>query len=586
MVKRKFRFNVQILDWLEFRSTFGADFYNLKGKQFYSKNSPGGALDNGRAWQTARNELSLISENYFTLNKSFDAHKVNLVTGWSVQKNTSEYASAYAYDFENELLGYNSLGLGAQFQVSSNAYERFLASYLARANYSYDDRYLLTVSYRRDASSIFLENKWGSFYSGALAWNAKNEAFLESVDLISNLKFRTSWGQTGNQNIPIQGALLDGEISDYTFDGQYYTGVSASTLENKNLNWETSQQLNAGIDLGFFGNKLNIVADYYVTNTKDLLLYTPVSISTGFEFGWFNVGELKNSGYELAINYGLTTDIGFKWNTSLNITSSKNEILALGRDGEPIYIDVNFDTKVKDEVILQVGGSINDYFGYKVEGIYTAADYDVNGDLLPAVPSEGAGELPGDVKYKDISGPDGTPDGFIDAYDRTVIGNALPDFYGSFSNNFSFKGVELDVVFNFSYGNDIFNATKTRISAFTAAGNQTTEWLDSYVNNPSSTQYSRMTSSVPSELLIEDGSFLRLQTLRLGYNLPTSLTSKIKAQSVKVYLAANNLALFTKYSGYDPEVTSNQGGASFIQGFDYGAFPRAKTFLLGLNIQF
>jgi len=583
-----FYLNVQIIDWLAFRSTFGADFYNLKGKQFYSKESPGGALDNGSAFQTSRNATSFVNENYFTISKIFDAHKINFVTGWSVQKSMSEYYMARAYSFENELLGYNALDLGSDFSVSSSADERFMASYLARANYSFDDRYLLTASYRRDASSVFPENKWGSFYSGALAWNVKNESFLKNVDFISNMKIRTSWGQTGNQEIPIQGALLDGEISDYTFEGQYYTGISAANLENNDLFWETSQQLNTGIDLGFFGKKLNIVADYYTTNTKDLLLYTPVTISTGFEFGWFNIGELKNKGYEVSINYDLDTDAGFGWNTTLNLTHSENEILSLGRDGQPIYIDVNFDTKVIDEVILEVGGSINNIFGFQQDGIYTDTDFDLNGDLLPGIPSEGKGEIPGDPRFKDISGPDGTPDGFVDSYDRTVIGNTLPDFYGSFSNNFSYKGIELDVVFNFSYGNDVFNATKTRTSNFTSASNQTTEWLDSYVNNPNSTQYSRNTTSVPSDIYVEDGSFLRLQTLRLGYNLPLSLTKKIRAQSVKLYVAANNLALFTKYSGYDPEVTTNQvdGRYRFVQGFDYGGFPRAKTFMFGLNIQF
>jgi hypothetical protein len=318
------------------------------------------------------------------------------------------------------------------------------------------------------------------------------------------------------------------------------------------------------------------------------LLYTPVSISSGFEFGWFNVGELKNTGFEFSANYVLNTNSGFTWNTTLNLTNSKNEILALGRDGEPIYIDVNFDTKVVDEVILEVGGSINNIFGYQSDGIYTAADFDSNGDLLPGIPNEGKGEIAGDIKFKDLSGPDGTPDGFIDGFDRTVIGNTLPDIYGSWSNNFSFKGFDLDVVLQYSYGNDVFNATRTRTSTFLGGGNQTDEWLDSYINNPASTQYSRVTTSVPSDNFIEDGSFIRLQTLRLGYNLPKRWAEKIYTKSIKLYLSGNNLALWTKYSGYDPEVTSNQvdGRYSFVQGFDYGGFPRAKTFMVGANIQF
>jgi len=580
--------NFQILDWLAFRTTAGIDFYNLKSKQFYSSKTPSGFLDSGIALQTSRNARSVVNENYFTLTESLGAHNIKFVTGFSVQESVSEYYSAKSTGFENELLGYNALSLGTNFEANSSVGKRFLASYLARANYSFDDRYLLTASYRRDGSSIFLENKWGDFYSGAFAWNVKNESFLKDSEKISNLKIRTSIGQVGNQNVPVQGALLDGEISDYTFDGEYYTGVSASTLENKDLSWETSQQINTGIDIGFFNNKLNIVADYYTTNTKDLLLFTPVSISSGFEFGWFNVGELKNTGFEFSANYELNTNAGFTWNTTLNVTNSKNEILALGRDAEPIYIDVNFDTKVVDEVILEVGGSINNIFGYQTDGIYTDADFDSNGDMLPNIPNEGKGEIAGDLRFKDLSGPDGTPDGFIDGFDRTVIGNTLPDLYGSWTNNFSFKGFDLDIIFQYSYGNEVFNATRTRTSTFLGGGNQTDEWIDSYINNPQSTQYSRVSTSVPSDNFVEDGSFVRLQTLRFGYNFPKKWAEKVKAKNVKLYVSGSNLALWTKYSGYDPEVTTNQvdGRYSFVQGFDYGGFPRAKTFIVGANIQF
>ncbi|MFH6768818.1 TonB-dependent receptor [Gaetbulibacter aquiaggeris] len=575
----------KLTDWLSFKTTFGLDIYNLKDQQFYSTKTPWGSLNNGVAVAANINAKNLLSENYFTFSKAFDKHRLNVVTGFSYQKNNNEYNRTEGRNFQNEILGYNSLQGAAEFLAQSSADELVMQSYLARGNYSYDDRYLATVSFRRDGTSRFINNKWGNFYSGALAWNVHNEAFLKDSELISNLKLRTSFGQVGNASVPVQGALLDQQFSNYTFNGTVANGVSPQNLENRDLTWETTTQINAGIDLGLFDNALNITADYYVKNTTDLLLLTPVSISTGFSSGWFNIGEIQNSGFEFSIDYALKTNSGFAWNTKFNLSTQNNEIKALGNDGEPIFIDVNFDAISTDEVILQVGGSINDLFGYKTDGIYLPGDFNPDGSPKDGVPTAGAGEQPGDIKYLDLNN-----DGAIDGFDRSVIGNTLPDVFGSWSNSFSYKGIDLDVVLQYSSGNDIFNATNTRISSFPGGGaNQTSNWLDRWTpDNPNSTQYARVPSLRPADYLVEDGSFIRLQTVRLGYNLPSKITSALKIKSAKIYVAGNNLAVFTKYSGYDPEVTSNQVDYRypFVQGFDYGGFPRATTYMMGLNVQF
>lgn len=575
----------KFLEWLSFKSTFGLDIYNLKDQQFYSSQTPWGSLNNGVAVQANINAKNILSENYFTISKTFDKHNINFVTGFSYQKNTSEYNRTEGRNFQNEILGYNSLQGASEFLAQSSADELVLQSYLARANYSYDNRFLATVSFRRDGTSRFINEKWGNFYSGALAWNVHNEAFLKDSELISNLKIRTSIGQVGNANVPVQGALLDQQYSNYTFNDAVANGISPQNLENRDLTWETTTQTNAGFDLGLFDNSLNITADYYVKNTKDLLLLTPVSIATGFSSGWFNIGEIENNGFEFSIGYALSTNSGFDWNTKFNLSSQKNEIKALGNDGEPIYIDVNFDAISTDEVILQVGGSINDLYGYKTDGIYLPSDFNPDGTPKDGVPTAGAGEQPGDIKYLDLNN-----DGTINGFDRSVIGNTLPDVFGSWSNTFSYKGIDLDVVLQYSFGNDIFNATNTRISSFAGGTeNQTTNWLDRWTpENSNSTQYARVPSLRPADYLVEDGSFVRLQTVRLGFNLPSKVTSALKIKSAKVYVAGNNLAVITSYSGYDPEVTSNQVDYRypFVQGFDYGGFPRAKTYMMGLNIQF
>jgi len=577
--------NFKFVDWLSFKTTFGIDIYNLKDQQFYSSITPWGNLNNGVAVAANINAKNLISENYFTFSKTFDKHSTNFVAGVSFQSNKNEYIRTEGRNFQNEILGYNSLQGAAEFLAQSAADELFMASFLARANYSYDDRYLATVSFRRDGTSRFINNKWGNFYSGALAWNVHNEAFLKDSKQISNLKLRTSFGQVGNASVPVQGALLDQQYSNYSFNGTVANGVSPQNLENRDLTWETTTQINAGIDLGLFDNALNIQADYYIKNTKDLLLLTPVSIALGFSSGWFNIGEIENSGLEFSVDYALKTQSGFGWNTKLNLSTVQNEIKALGGDGEPIYIDVNFDAISTDEVILQVGGSINDLYGYQTDGIYLPSDFNPDGSPIAGVPTAGAGEKPGDIKYSDLN-----DDGKIDGFDRSVIGNTLPDVFGSWSNNFSFKGIDLDVVLQYSYGNDLFNATKTRISSFPGgSSNQTSNWLDRWTPaNPNSTQYAGVPALRPADYLIEDGSFVRLQSVRLGYNLPFKIISALKIKSAKVYVSGNNLAVFTKYSGYDPEVTSNQVDYRypFVQGFDYGGFPRAKTYMMGLNIQF
>ena len=582
--------DIKFADWVSFRSTLGLDFFTLKDQQFYSSQTPWGNLNNGIATAASNNATNLVNENYFTFSKTVNKQRLNLVTGFSYQHTVSDFQRTEARSFENEVLGYNSLQGASEFLSSSSADELVMLSFLGRANYSYDDRYLATFTYRRDGTSRFQNNKWGDFYSGALAWNVSNEAFLKDADQISNLKLRASIGQVGNAGVPVQGALLDQQFSNYTFDGTVVNGVSPQNLENPDLTWEVTTQYNIGADVGFFKNAVNFTADYFVKNTTDLLLLAPVSISTGFSQGWFNIGEIQNSGFEFSGSYWYQSKSGFGWNTKLNLTTIQSEIKALGNDGEPIYIDVNFDAISTDEVILQVGGAINDLYGYRTDGVYLPGDFNENGSPVEGVPTAGAGERAGDIRYVDLSGPDGIPDGVIDGFDRTVLGNTMPELFGAWINSFSYKGLELDVIVQYSYGNKVFNATNTRIASFPGGGqNQSSSWLDRWTpENPSSTQYARVPSLRPADYLVEDGSFIRLQTVRIGYNLPMKWISQLSMKSAKVYLAANNLAVFTKYTGYDPEVTSNQVDFRypFVQGFDYGGFPRAKTFIAGLNVQF
>lgn len=579
-------FDWNITKKLNLRVSGGVDMFNGKDQQFYPTNTPWGFLTQGSAVVASFLNRSWLNENILTYNDSFGKnHKINIVGGATVQSSHFEFLRTENNSFENEILGYNQIGSAGTFRNISDVQDLKLLGFLLRANYTYKDKLIFTLSGRRDGTSVFKNNKWGNFYSGAIAYNLGEEDFMKDIENISLFKFRGSIGETGNANVSTLGAFSQLRTTNYNFDDGEVQGQSPANLANENLSWETTQQINFGIDLGLFDDKLSLTADYYIKNTKDLILQTPIPNVSGFDFAFQNIGEIQNSGVEFSLNTLNVKTTNFEWSTNFNFTYNTSEIKELGQGGQPIFVDVNFDNIIKDEVILEEGGEIGSIFGYQQDGIYLPEDFDADGNLL--VPGRGVGEIAGDIKFRDING-----DGVVNAEDRTVIGNTLPDFFGALNNTFKYKAFDLNILLQYSIGNDVFNATRTRTEAFVAgAENQSVKYLDRWSpENPTSTQYARFNSLVAASTFVEDASFVRIRNVRLGYNLPPALTQKAGMDNIRLYVSADNLAVFTNYSGYDPEISTNQadGARSSVlsSGFDYGGFPRARTITFGLNLDF
>lgn len=584
-----------ILDNLLLKITGGYDIYGLKDKQFYPQSTPTGHFYNGLGILANINSESWINENTLTWTPEFEGeHRLNILGGITEQGWKSDYVRTEFSSFDNESLGYNNAQMAKNFNTYSNQGETRYLSFIGRANYSYRSRYLSTFTVRHDGSSTFNNNKWGTFYSGALAYNITEEEFMKDIKSISNLKLRLSVGEVGNSNVPTTGAYAQLYNTNYNFNNSIAIGQSAASLANENLGWESTREWNAGLELGLFNNRVSFTADYYIKDTKDLLLEAPVLNISGFDKAWQNIGKLRNTGLELNLNALLMKTKDINWNFNINFAYNKSKILELGQNGAPIYLAANFisSSAGQQAVILQEGQSIGSIYGYVVDGVYGANDFYSDGTVKPGVAVEGVGEAPGWIKYKDMEN-NGVKDGKITAEDRRVIGNTLPDFYGAFSTNFSWHDFDLHLGFQYSYGNDVFNANYIQAARFgSTMYNQMKFYNDRWtINNTESTQYAHMSVGTISSAFVEDASFLRFKTARLTYSLPDKWLAKTKTiKNMKVYVSADNIYTFTRYSGYDPEVTGTQSAGNMTKvltsGFDYGVFPRARTFTAGLNIIF
>lgn len=588
-----------ILDDLAVKVTAGYDNYGLNESQFYPKSTPRGYLYNSQGYLANVASGSIINENTITWSPTYGKHRINAVAGVTEQMFKYSFSGIEASDFENETLGYHNLDMAKDFKGSSNTNTNTYLSFIARANYSYDDRYIATFTFRRDGTSVFIKNKWGNFYSGALAWNASEEDFLKGNHTVSNLRVRLSAGEVGNANVPTSGSYAQLYSTGYTFDKDLSIGQAPASLANENLTWEKTLEYNLGVELGMFDNRLNFNLDLYDKTTRDLLLEAPVLNISGYTKAWQNIGKLRNRGIEFSMNADIVNRKDFKWSFNANASRNWSKILELGQNGAPIYLGITC-VGGNNGVILREGGSIGELFGYRAIGLYTydefnsyfdpAQDKDVY-TLKPGIPSQGVGEQPGSLKLWDKSGPEGKPDGKITDIDREVIGNFLPDIYGAFSTTLTYKDFDLYLAFQYSIGNDIYNANYHQIAEYSGMSyNQTAKWLDRYTEtNKESHYYSQIPHNLVSSAFVEDASYLRFATARLSYSLPRNLLRKVKhIDNCKFYVSGDNLLLFTRYSGYDPEVGISQNNASAIlsQGFDYGNFPHARTVTFGVNVSF
>ena len=585
-----------ILDDLVLKVTGGFDNYGMEDKQFYPTTTPRGYLYNAQACMANVSTFGWINENTLTWSPVFaEKHRLNVMGGVTEQGSRYYYTATEASSFSNESLGYNNLSLAKDFHSYSNTSSSSMLSFIFRTNYIYDNRYIGTFTFRRDGTSAFVKNKWGSFFSGALAWNAKQEDFLKFNNDISTLKLRASLGEVGNSNVPTSGSFAQLYTTSTAFGTSLSIGQSPVTLANENLTWEKTLEYNLGLELGFFDERLHFDLDLYNKTTRDLLLEAPVLNISGYTKAWQNIGSIRNMGVELSMNATLIDTRDFQWTFNGNISRNKSKILKLGQSGAPIYLGITC-LGGQNAVILREGGSVGELYGYRAIGIYQLDEFTATESttkpgtyiytLKDGVVNQGVGEQPGSIRLWDKDG-----NGKIDDNDREVIGNFLPDFYGAFSTNLNYKAFNLYLGFQYSYGNDLYNANYAMIAFYNGDGsNQSAAWNKRWtVDNQSSRYYSQISKGLVSSAFVEDASYLRFSSARFTYTLPAKLLTKFQhIENCKVYLSADNIYTFTKYSGYDPEVGISQNSASAIlsQGFDYGNFPHARTFTVGVNLSF
>jgi len=559
-----------IIKDLNFKVLLGVDISNQKDKNYVPSTIYEGKTSNGAAALGALNYSSWLNENTLTYNKSIGKHNLDALIGFTQQEARNESFKAGAEQFVSNDLTYNSLQSGSTLvRPNSDAYSWVLHSYLARINYNYNNLYYLTTSIRKDGSSRFgKNNKWGNFPSVAASWRISNESFFKPLlGKINDLKVRASFGTTGNLEIGQYQSLSTLYSLNYLLGGNVLTGFAANRIPNENLGWETTYQYDAGLDVAMFNRRLLVTLDGYYKKTTDLLLNVEIPWTTGYSSSLQNYGSVENRGVELGlITKNFTGE--FQWDTDLNISVNRNKVLTIGNRASS-YISGNY--------IIQVGEPLGTFYGTVTDGILQIGEEAAKGKFTGS-----AAPKAGDRLYKDISG-DGT---FTTAADRTTIGNAQPDFIFGLSNNFAWKGFDLSVFLQGSYGNQIINSNRQTLEMFTGQQNASVVALERWTPaNPNTTIPRAKLDPAPifSNRFVEDGSFLRLKSVSLGYTLPKELINKLKLKAVSIYVTGQNLLTWTDYTGFDPEVTS---GSNVSPGTDSGIYPTSKTWLAGLRVTF
>lgn len=554
---------------------------------------------------------NLINENTLSYNYSGKKHHFNALLGLSFQQQSSYMHSIKATHITNEELGMAGLGKTGTSNptIDASQGENRLVSYFGRVNYNYDSRYYATFTMRADGSSKFApENRWGCFPSGSLAWAFGREKFVKKgIPFLSNGKLRASYGMTGNNrigNYDYLAHMVTGNVHYYSWDGEPHTAYVLSSMSNPYLKWETTEQIDLGLDLGFFDDRVGLTVDYYIKNTRDLLLNADISASSGFATATLNVGELRNTGWEITLETVNIKKKKFNWSSSLNFAFNENKIMSLNSGQERMFSTIPWHTTFSkmSAYVSEVGGPAGQIYGYIYEGTYKYDDFNYDPATDKYTIKEGipvmsvTGTQPGDPKYRDLPTVDtdgdkipDAGDGIIDDNDRTAIGNGHPVFVGGLSNNFSFYGFDLNIFLQWSYGNDILNAN--RILFENGYNRSYTNMFVGYKNrwtpeNPNSDLPRAKASNTMlySSLFVEDGSYLKLRNVTLGYTLPKKALKKMKINNLRLYLSAENIATLTNYSGMDPEVSTRN--SVLTPGFDWSAYPRAFNASFGVNLTF
>lgn len=575
-------------------------FYNSKTSQGSPHNPGNNNGVNGLVRYFGNNSYS--NENTLTFNKTFNSdHTITALALFAVNGYESRVNGFSGRQLPNENLGMDGLEEGLAFDPVASSSRNTMVSYAGRVDYNFKSKYMITGTFRADGSSKFVDH-WGYFPGAAIAWNLDKEAFFgEALPFVSSSKLRASYGSIGNNRVGDFDTYprLEQSIHGYSFQNQTPTGmVYVDAVGNPSLRWEKVTTVDLGYELGLFNDRVRLEVDVYKKLTEDLLLNASLPPTTGFSSAVKNIGRLQNKGLEITlntVNLAASSKKSLQWNSSFNISFNKNEILELTRGQQSLRNTASFESQFNSPLYMsEIGRPAGMMIGYIWDGNYQYEDFDNPSPgvyvLKSSVPTNGALRntiLPGDIKYVDLNG-----DGIVNVNDKTIIGRGQPIFIGGFANNLSYGGLSLHVFFQGSYGNDIYNANRLSLEG-NSNGRANMNQFASYANrwspeNPTNANYRTRGQGpigVHSSRVVEDGSFLRLKTVALSYSLPSTVLQSLKVFSnLSVSVTSQNLYTWTSYSGLDPEVSTRN--PILTPGFDFSAYPQARTLVFGINAQF
>ena len=539
--------DLKFFKYFSFNSKFGVDIYNLREHGYDPVTVRQGAKYNGLGIEGTTYVSNIVNSNVLQYIRSLkNDHNVEALVGYSFEKYARRNTYIEAINFPNENLQYIT-SAGTIRAASTFALDRGMNSYFGQLKYNYKYKYILTLTGRADGSSKFGQNnRYGYFPALSFAWRISEEEFMKKHSKINELKLRFSVGKTGNDAI---GDFRSMGLYKGGFNYASGAGIAPTQLPNPDLRWESTTQTGLGLDIAVFDSRISLNADVYYNKTTDLLLARPLPPSTGFNSITTNIGNLENKGIELVLNTeNLRGD--FKWNTSFNFSANKNKVLKL-YEGQPI------DDQGRGGNRVEEGEPTGIFYGYRCLGVDPTT---------------------GNLVYDDIDG-----DKTITANDRTKIGDPNPDFIAGITNTFSYKNIDLSVFLHSIYGNDIFNGTLIYLESGTGEDNQTVNMVNRWKKPGDITKYPKVGDTYKSSRFIENGSFLRIKNVTLGYNLPKETAKKLRLKSARVFVSGQNLYTFTTYTGMDPEV-NYYSADNIVMGTDFFTYPQSRTFLFGINI--
>lgn len=605
-------FTLQLVKGLSFRNTTGMRYQTRRNDIFYGDKSVIGKRSSINGSIQNIENSSFQTSNVLTYNWSDAKHDITAMAGQEYVNRWTRNFKASATNFPNDEIGLSDLSLGLPgVPESGENYDDKLLSFFARFNYGFMDKYLFSASVRADGSSKFgKNNKWGYFPAFSAAWRLSEEEFIKNSGVFSDLKLRLGYGMAGNNRIDNYLSLAVLNSVTYPNGESTQAGYVSKQVPNPDLKWEANKTFNLGIDLGFFNQRLAVSPEFYINRSSNLLLEAKLPGSAGYSSMVINAGETENRGIDLTINTVNILTKNFSWNTSVTLSHNKNSVKKL--TGEEVQLwEAKFGYE-QNTHIIGINQPLGQMYGYVTDGLYQVDDFTYDAasktyalkDGVPYMGDKGNVQ-PGMWKFKNL---DGSADNKITEEDKTVIGHAYPKFYGGINNTFAYKGFDLSIFLTYSYGNDVFNATKLT-NTKTALQNKNVLAVAGSANRWTSVNESGALITDPQELAavnagksvaavydneigdtyihswaVEDGSFLKLSNVTLGYTFPKKIIHKAGLSKLRLYATGANLLTWTKYSGFDPEVSTMGNGLT--PGVDFGAYPKSRSFVVGINVAF